>query len=1463
MSPNSWQFAYSADDPFLKHLFKGKKVKNLAGSDFRINADVIVEFVDMYVKTWDTYFKNTTKKKKVSENFKPPTSLSILKRFFGGNNHDILIRTMLFECFSVESTQSDEHLHLQALDEDEDDLLSRHNTAFQHQHAVRVLFGYKTLLTACFHLNKLTVYTKVIRLKSKLNREIFDAAPKSSGAFIPPKAKLQQYYSRIFIRYPVVKVEKRTRKSTFGHLEFLLDGRNTFPEVLSKVTFNITRKPHQDEKTEKDEIHAMDDMSASTSDSFPSGCFNLGQKRVTAENIILKFPSYLEDFGRNNTVVSLLKQVIIDHYATYRLKNPLFKQSKPKSPNLIVTDIIPLPLTEKNLNSAIDLVNTALRSRRLPVLLVCRVTNWKDKDPGPNLEIVHEISGHDLVHGCESHNMEILNRGIFHDAHFSNHLLTLGEKIQATLRSKVKSEHSVVKSDNISTSELDLKTGSPPSHTQRVDLRDLLVFSIDPPTTKDIDDVLSVEFLENGTFRLGIHISDISFVVTPNSEIDKEANRRGTSTYLPHKVIPMLPIELSQDVCSFTPNQDRFAFSTFCILDKNGQLCTEQPNDGIEECAWFGKTTIRNNFKLDYSMALDFIKIAQLRVKNGLVDGVSVDSLIERKLATTLPCADHLIFDPISVMEKVHGLHDNVSILLQLEDMPNFSEFLVKYEYDLQNEKHVEKICHLVRSVRVLHSLTMCRRSTRFASGSVQLNKVRVQPLKVDQNPLLPKLDTNSQLQHHALRSAPISETTAKQSFFEIFGQGQTQSISVKCTFDTNILVEECMLLVNTLVASRVHRVFPKKSLMRSHDSPKNTRNNANTFISLLNPEDDGEFSSVSLNSRQRMIQDAEIFFKKQYSLYSGKFQEHAQLLRLAKREYSEQLSSLFDIAYKIYQFEADLLKEIDGTKTLTLKSNTIMTASGVVFSTLKAQTASICGSVITRELCLAVAKHPSLSLSHNIPRYSFDNYQQELTPSQEESTWKKDKDKIILLHQMLANYVVSKSPTVTVFHLIENLTVFSFNLAKYVKYPSGFNPDTVIHFGLNAKYYTHFSAPIRRYFDIIIHRMLDASLLIQPIPNTHLATPGVLYQSNCIVQSSSAANSLEYIEKISPSGFSKLAGEITVLCEQSKYAGEDEKIRSVVKLVIQRTLEKNTALRYLATETLFKEENDNPERKNNTETSEEILAKHDITAQAHACISSLPVFNTKNELLWSEKNEFFTALIQQTREKVHQVNPKMLLQLTRFPMLHEEGIILHFRTSNSDEFGNKYSLTYKDFVLLVYIPRLDLMVPISDHLFHDYTVYHPQNVAEQNGRSTLQGKVSPYGSFIEIVWKRDAMSLANFQMEENAKVSSYSSGCIAAAIPVLKPMEFLPSKPVQEDENVRAVCNKMKMDAKTPNHFNTEQKEYLSAPSTFNDSDDSDDSKNRERFHVFQRVNLLGQGVFPEMIFNWVLVPHSVREAQ
>lgn len=145
---------------------------------------------------------------------------------------------------------------------------------------------------------------------------------------------------------------------------------------------------------------------------------------------------------------------------------------------------------------------------------------------------------------------------------------------------------------------------------RRRDMRDVFTFTIDPADAKDFDDALSFEIIESSedeannqmaNYRIGVHIADVSHYVKPGTKTDDEAYKRGTSVYLVDRVLPMLPEELCNDLCSLRPGEDKLCMSVIFTMDSSARVLKHK----------ICRTVIRSDARLNYDEAQDIIMANQ------------------------------------------------------------------------------------------------------------------------------------------------------------------------------------------------------------------------------------------------------------------------------------------------------------------------------------------------------------------------------------------------------------------------------------------------------------------------------------------------------------------------------------------------------------------------------------------------------------------------------------------------------------------------------------------------------------------------------------------------------------------------------------------------------------------------------------------------------------------------------------
>ncbi len=198
--------------------------------------------------------------------------------------------------------------------------------------------------------------------------------------------------------------------------------------------------------------------------------------------------------------------------------------------------------------------------------VIARFVSWHDRNKDPIADVIETLG-----HACDPSNDTILV------------IRQYGIKDEFPLEVLKEAETVSALSDDIS---------------NRMDLRNKFIVTIDPEDARDFDDALSLEVQPNGDRLLGVHIADVSHFVKENSAIDIEAQERGNSVYLCDKVLPMLPQQLSNNICSLKPNEDRLTFSALISFSKTGRVTDTQ----------FARTLIRSKQRLTYEEAMRIIE---------------------------------------------------------------------------------------------------------------------------------------------------------------------------------------------------------------------------------------------------------------------------------------------------------------------------------------------------------------------------------------------------------------------------------------------------------------------------------------------------------------------------------------------------------------------------------------------------------------------------------------------------------------------------------------------------------------------------------------------------------------------------------------------------------------------------------------------------------------------------------------
>ncbi len=267
----------------------------------------------------------------------------------------------------------------------------------------------------------------------------------------------------------------------------------------------------------------------------------------------------------------------------------------------------------------------------------------------------------------------------------------------------------------------------------RVDFREEPTFTIDPADAKDFDDALSISQTENGNFKIGIHIADVTHYAKKGSAIYEEAKERGTSVYFVGKVVPMLPERLSNNICSLVQNKDRLTFSVIVEITPRGKVVKSE----------IAKTVIKSNKRFTYEEAQEILdngkgiffkelntlnKIAKIlrrkRFNSGSINfhssevkftldenGVPLKAEVKKEIDTNHLVEEYMLLANKIVASKIGARKNKAEIkpfVYRVHDLPDteklkeFAKFVksLGYSFDYREAKNAKQFQLLLQKVK-------------------------------------------------------------------------------------------------------------------------------------------------------------------------------------------------------------------------------------------------------------------------------------------------------------------------------------------------------------------------------------------------------------------------------------------------------------------------------------------------------------------------------------------------------------------------------------------------------------------------------------------------------------------------------------------------------------------------------------------------------------------------------------------
>ncbi len=364
----------------------------------------------------------------------------------------------------------------------------------------------------------------------------------------------------------------------------------------------------------------------------------------------------------------------------------------------------------------------------------------------------------------------------------------------------------------------------------RVDFRNDIIFTIDGKDTKDIDDAISLKMLSNGNYLLGVHIADVSHYVKEGSELFKEAELRGNSNYLGNKVIPMLPVELSNGICSLNPNEDRFTESCIMEIDHSGGVVDKKICKGI----------IRSRKKMNYDAVED------------LIEGKDTIETVDYKgleyIANEKDTLDSIAFE--NNMSKVELLKYNLENKEGIDCSKMSTEEILSYEknYEVKKGSTILVPCSVI--IQNMDALSKVLSAYKRRRGELTFESDETY-IKMNENDevidILPRVQRDAErlienFMVVANESVASYLTTYKVATYRIHEKPKMKKMEDYLTFlhllgysvpvkinTSNVSSKDCQKLLDYLKTKSAFRILNKK-LLRSVPKAKYSTENIGHF---------------------------------------------------------------------------------------------------------------------------------------------------------------------------------------------------------------------------------------------------------------------------------------------------------------------------------------------------------------------------------------------------------------------------------------------------------------------------------------------------------------------------------------------------------------------------------------------------------------------------------------------------------